>query len=257
MLVGTRSVNPIERSAFSLQREEGSSAIEFVLVYPLALGLIALSFTSSYVLQIRQLGVTLIAREVGRGIEIGFTPREISHSLKILCDDVGFAEEPQLVVHKTDEENALLTVSYKGESFSTRLNIKNASPLWKQIKSDLGSSLPLLIGLVGLVFAVVALATNLGAGCIAYIRANELASNLALSLAEANPAGLAEAADNLALEWPPDVRARVSYVVSSPDRRTSEVRLCYAYRPVWQWFGLDSQVACAERKARILQLNGG
>ncbi len=223
-----------------------------MLVYPLALAMILLAFADAQAMQTRQLGVTLIAREVSRGIEIGYTPREIAGALSVLSDDLGFDTEPTLHFEKTDPDNALLTVSYKGQAYLSRLSIKVASPLWQQMQSDLGSSLPMLVGLVALIFAVAALCMDVSASRIADLRANDLASSMAIGLAGSNETALAERADTFAADWPIELRSRVQFEVDSPDQRTTNVRLCYEFRPIWKIFSSKPSQACAERRSRLL-----
>ena len=232
--------------------DTGSAAIEFVLVYPVALAVLLLAFTDAQSLQMRQLGVTLIARELSRGIEIGYSPREIAGALSVLSDDVGFDSEPSIHFEKTDPDNGLLAVSYKGQTYVSRLSIKESNPLWLQMRSDLGSSLPMFVGLVALIFAVAALCTDVSASRIADLRANDLASSMAIGLAGSDETALAERAASFAADWPTELRARLQFEVDSPDQRTTDVRLCYEFRPIWKLFTSKPRQACAERRARLL-----
>jgi hypothetical protein len=252
MPVGILSANLVSRLRAALCADSGSSVIEFVLVFPVVLVMILLAFSDTHAVQMRQLGVTLMARELGRGIEIGRTPTEIAQALSLLCDDLGFGDEPRLLLVKTDQDTAMLTVSYKGETHSSNLTLKNSNPLWKQLQPELGSSLPLLVALVGLVVGISCLSMNLSATRIAYVRANDLASSLAISVAGSGDAVLTETAEVTARDWPIEIQSRVKFRVQSPDQKTSDVRLCYEYQEIWEWLAPSRQQACAERKARLL-----
>jgi len=257
MPVGILSANLVSRLRAALCADSGSAVIEFVLVFPVALVMILLAFTDTHAIQMRQLGVTLIARELGRGIEIGRTPREIAQALSLLCDDLGFGDEPRLLLVKTSEDTAMLTVSYKGQSHASDITIKNSSPVWKQLQPEQGSSLPLFVALVGLLIGISCLSMNLSATRIAYVRANDLASSLAISAAGRSGGLLTETAEATAHDWPIEIQSRVKFRVQSPDEKTTNVRLCYEYKSIWQWLAPSRQQACAERKSRLLPPKNG
>lgn len=235
-----------------LRNDQGSAVIEFVLVYPVALVMILLAFSDANSVQMRQLSVTLIAREIGRGIEIGLTPREINNALSVLCDDLGLEGDPNLAFERTDANKAVLTVNYKGERFATLISTRNSDELWRQWQSDRGSTIPLFVGLVALLMGTCALTMNLSATNIAAIRANDLSSSLAIAVAGSVPSDLAEQATNFAQDWPSELRTRVEYEVGSTDTITATVRLCYRYELIWQWLSEGTQLACSERKARLI-----
>ena len=252
MPAGIPSTNRSSQKRARLGTDGGSAVIEFVLVFPVALVLILMAFSDAHAFQVRQLGVTLIARELGRGIEIGLTPKEIGQALLLLRDDLGFLDEPSLEFEKTDEDRAILTVRYKGETYSARLSTKHSSPLWRQLQSQRGSGLPLFTVLIALLLGVSALSVNMSAARIADIRANDLASSLAISSVETSAEAGAEASGPTLRDWPDEIRSRISFQVESPDNKTTEVRLCYEYRPIWLWLAPNTQQACAERRVRVL-----
>jgi len=250
--VGIPSMNRSSQGRDFCGTDSGSAVIEFVLIFPVALALILITFSDAHSLQMRQLGVTLIARELGRGIEIGLSPREIGEALLVLRDDLGFMDDPGLVFEKTDEDHAILTVKYKGETYSTRLSTKHSSPLWRQLQWERGSGLPLFIALIALLLGVSALFMNMSAGRIADVRANDLASSLAISSVESAVEVGAETSGQSPMDWSDEIRSRISFRVESPDNKTTEVRLCYEYRPIWLWLASDTQQACAERRVRLV-----
>jgi hypothetical protein len=234
-----------------LGEDRGSATIEFVMVYPIAIAAVTLGFVDIQTTQMRQLGITAIAREVSRSIDLGAAPLEVSGLIALLADDAGLAQTPVCALDKLSENNWRLTVSYRSESFSTGLLGSKMHPLWAQFKSESGSGMPLFLGLVGLLIALTMLTTNITAASIADYRANDLASTLALAAAGEPQLMRQKALDYSAL-WGSKTLSRVGYEVSSPDGKTASVTLCYAFDLIWGWLSPSQPVACAQKQTRIL-----
>lgn len=239
--------------SFRLVDETGSGLLEFILIYPLALGIFAMSFTQLHAEQLREFGVTAIAQEVARGVEIGRTPREIAAQVRFLSKQVGFHREPQLQLEAISENRGLLTVSYRNASYSIGFTTTRTSALWRQISdSDRGSMLPLFACFLGITGALLCVILNLTAAEIADYRAFNVASRIALEAA-IHPGNLDNARTMSELESLPQEQVnQVSIELSAPDLKTVEARVCYRYSLIFDLWPHEQLSACAVRSARVI-----
>jgi Flp pilus assembly protein TadG len=232
----------------SIRSEQGSSVLEFVILVPLFLVIMLGGFTQIHQTQMRQLAVTSLARELSRAIELGQSPRHLNDTLANLRIDLGLSESPTLKLEAMSVDTAWLRVHYKGQLFQTQLSLEGADPGWKRaLRSDLGSMLPLSLGFFALLALIFGLVANYGFAQVADFRANQLAAQWAIAAArQPNPV------DEFALDLHPSLDDSLRWKVSRTDAKTTEIVVCYGYRPIFDFWQKGEARACAKRAARLI-----
>lgn len=231
-----------------LRSEQGSSVLEFVILVPIFLAILLSGSTQIHQTQMRQLAVTSLARELSRAIELGQTPRQVNSTLAALRFDLGLSESPTVKLRAISLDTALLRVGYKGQHFQTQLSLERANPGWQQdLRSDLGSMLPLSLGLFALLGLIFGMVANYGSAQVADFRANQLAAQWAIA-ASRQP----DLVDELAVDLQPSLDETLNWKVSRTDTKTTEILVCYYFQPIFDFWQDGEARACAKRSARLI-----
>ncbi|MFM5903527.1 MAG: TadE/TadG family type IV pilus assembly protein [Microbacteriaceae bacterium] len=232
----------------NLHDEQGSSILEFVVLVPVLLVLTLGGFTEIHHIQMRQLVVTSLARELSRAIELGQSPRQVVSTLETMRLNLGLSESPALKLTSISSDSVTLSVSYKGQRFQTQMSLENASPAWQNsIRSEIGSMLPFSLSLFAVLGLTFALVTNYGSALVADFRANQLATEWALAEAEQT-----NGARESAVDLEPSISDTLDWSVSRVDGKTSEVVVCYRYEPIFAFWQAEKPKACARKAARVV-----
>jgi len=200
-------------------------------------------------LQLSQFTLTSLASEVKRGIELGWTPKDIDERVKSLANAVGLGGDFRVDFAPNVDNTLNVQVSMGRLSVSETANLEHASSLWGGFKADRGSILPVFGPILAIMLSVSFTLTNTSAALIADERAQSLASALAIQLAGVSESDF----DSRASLFRVDTGQDFDWIAKRNEDSTVEVRICLPYQPpLWTAFSGTTERACAIRSARLL-----